>query len=220
MLLDYQTLVIDLVRDDAARITPAQRDSAIARAVLRYSEDRPVDKVEDITGASGQTLALPAGWVAGFSVLKSLESPVGDIPPTFIPVDQWAQYRTPSGEAIQLQNGLPAASTVRATYTTRHTLDASTDTIPLGDRDAVASYAASLLCGQLATFYANDSDSTIQADRVAQTSRSQAYRTRERDLRKAYTDALGVEDKEATPGGVVVQISEARRRQTFFHRQS
>jgi hypothetical protein len=52
----------------------------------------------------------------------------------------------------------------------------------------VAALAASLLCGQLATAYASQSDSTIAADSVQQKSRSELYAAREREyLKQAYT---------------------------------
>ena len=38
---DYVALIEALVRDDAGAISPAQRDDALALAVLRYAEDRP-----------------------------------------------------------------------------------------------------------------------------------------------------------------------------------
>lgn len=205
-LSDYQTLVADLVRDDADRITAGQVDEAIATAVERYSQDRPRMKVEDLAGVSGQRLTLPGAWQADFSELASLEYPVGDIPPTFIEADRWSLYDEPAAQKIMLLDSLPAGSTVRARYTIRHVVDAGTDSITLQHREAVAKYAASQLCGQLAAFYANETDSTIAADSVRQTTKAQAYRDRERDYRKAYLDAVGVEEKTGTPAGVVVNL--------------
>ncbi len=62
-LVDYQTLTDSLVRDDAGKLTPADRDLAIAAAVIRYSKDRPRTKVVDITAPGGHYLPLPTGWV-------------------------------------------------------------------------------------------------------------------------------------------------------------
>jgi hypothetical protein len=67
----------DLVRDDEAASRPPQRDSAIDRAVQRYSTDRPRMKVVDVAAAGGNVLALPAGWEADFSELISVEYPIG-----------------------------------------------------------------------------------------------------------------------------------------------
>lgn len=217
MLSDYQTLVTDLVRDDAARITDEQRDSAIATAVTRYSADRPRRKAEDLTPVSGKLLALPAGWQADFSRLQSIEYPLGEVPPTLIEPDQWAMYLGTSAEQIALVSALPAGSTVRATYTIRHQVDDTTDTIPAEDRDAVARFAAANLCDQLAAFYANDSDSTIQADTAKSEPRSTAYGRRAKQYRDFYLHHLGLDEKNTQPAGAVVATLLPSRRGTFFH---
>lgn len=206
MLSDYQILVTDLVRDDANRISAGQLDAAIATAVARYSQDRPRRKVEDLAGVSGRLLALPVAWQADFSELQSLEYPIGDMPPTLIEADRWSLYDEPAAQKIMLLDSLPSASTVRAVFTIRHTLDVATDTIPLQHREATSRYAASLLCDQLASFYANEGDSTIAADATRNQPKSEAYRNRARDYRKQYQDAVGVDDKTAAPAGVVVNL--------------
>lgn len=206
MLSDYQTLVTDLVRDDADRISAGQLDDAISSAVARYSQDRPRRKIEDLAGVSGRLLALPAAWQADFSELQNLEYPIGDMPPTLIEADRWSLYDEPAAQKIMLLDSLPAASTVRATFTIRHTLDSGADTIPLQHREACAKYAASLLCDQLASYYANEGDATIAADATRNQPKSEAYRSRARDYRKQYQDAVGVDDKTAAPAGVVVNL--------------
>lgn len=203
MLADYQTLVTDLVRDDAGKISVGQRDSAIGGAVERYSQDRPVEKVQDLAGVSGQLIALPAAWEVEFSTLKSLEYPVGDVPPSFLANDTWAFYRDTDALRIMLAASLPAGSTVRAVFTVRHTLTTLVDTIPTSRREAVAKLAAASLCDQLAAFYANDTDSTIGAGMTQGQTKSQAYAARARDYRKQYQDALGVTDKTAQPASAV-----------------
>lgn len=203
MLSDYQTLVTDLVRDDAGKISTGQRDSAIAGAVERYSQDRPVEKAADLVGVSGQLIALPAAWEAEFSTLKSLEYPVGDVPPSFLQNDAWALYRDVDALRIMLAASLPVASTVRAVFTVRHTLTTLVDTIPTNRREAVAKLAAASLCDQLAAFYANDTDSTIGAGMVQGQTKSQAYAARARDYRKQYQESVGVTDTSAAPASAV-----------------
>jgi len=205
-LADYQTLVDDLVRDEAGRVSTTQRDSAIALAVERYSDDRPRTLVEDLTGVSGTLLNLPVAWELDFSRLDSLEVPVGRVPPAILDQDSYAMYLAAAGLKIMLLNGLAAGSTVRATFTARHKLDASNDTLPLRHREATAKWAASMLCDQLAAFYATEQDTTISADRVMGQSKSQAYAARAKDYRKQYLDALGVADKVNGAAGVVVSL--------------
>lgn len=207
MLADYQQLVIDLVRDDAAKIAAAERDRAIAAAVLRYSGDKPDDKVQDLTPESAQVLPLPAAWEIDFSVLLDLEHPIGNVPPTFIAQDRYGLYKAPAATKIHLLDGVAvAANSVRATFTIRHVVDAVTDTVPLQHREPVAAWASALLCDQLAAFYSGGTDASIQADSVQQQSKAQEYSARARVLRKRYLDEIGVEEKKSAPAGVVVNL--------------
>lgn len=208
-LADFQTLVTDLSRDDAGKVSVAQRDAALAQAVERYSQDRPRDKVEDINGLGTQLLDLPAGWQDGFSTLTQLEYPIGNVPPTLVPQDDISIYQTPAGQQIQLRYAVAnAAANVRITYAVKHVLDAGTDTIPASHRTPVAAWAAADLCEQLASFYAGQTDSTIQADAVDHKSKSAEFASRARALRKRYTDELGVNDRRNTASGVVVALTD------------
>ncbi len=78
---------------------------------------------------------------------------------------------------------------VRVTYGAPHLLQGgvdAADTIPLHHRQAVAHYAAYVLCQQLATRYSAERETTIGAD-VAQTeTRARAYAARAKEYRTAY----------------------------------
>lgn len=206
MLADYQTLVTDLVRDDADRIASGQRDAAILAAVLAYSAARPRPRVADIADAAGMLLDLPAGWEEGFSVVTSIEHPVGRVPPALLAPDAWALYRDVDAVRIMLASSLPAGSTARVAFTAPHVVSATEDTVPAPHRAAVAMLAAAMLCDQLAAFYANDSDSTIAVDRAPGQSRSQAYAARARDYRRQYQDAVGAADRLAAPAAAVASL--------------
>lgn len=200
-----QVLIDSLVRDENAKITPNQRDDAIALAVETYSGYRPRKAVEDVTSvAGGQELALPSAWVADFSALSSLEYPIGDVPPSVIAVDEYSFYQTPSTQVIQLINALPAGAIVRATFGIKHTVSTVADTIPTGDRETFCKIAAAHLCDQLAAFYSNNSDSTIAADTVDHKSQAAEYRALANKYRKDFQNALGVDEKTPRPSGVVV----------------
>lgn len=219
MLPDYQTLVDGMVRDDAGKLTPTDRDLAIAAAVIRYGKDRPRSKVEDITAPGGYYLPLPSGWEEGFSKLGSLEYPLGQVPPAYLESGSWGMYNAPVGWQVMVRDSLPAAVSLRASYTIRHVLDATTDTIPETDREAVASYAAAMLADQLASLYSGDSDSTIQADSVNHQSKAAEFAARARALRKRYFDDLGVDAKRNVAAGTVVNLSvnDSRGRDRFTH---
>lgn len=203
MLSDFQSLLGGYVRDDAAKLNLLDTADAIRQAVERYSTDRPRHLVEDLT-AAGALLNLPTGWQADFSELSQLEYPVGRVPPTLIAGDRWSLYASPNGIKIMLLDG--ATGAVRATFTAKHVVSTTEDTVPSSDREAVAKYAAALLCEQLASFYASDTDSTIHADAAPGQTRSQAHLSMAREFRKQYQNAIGVTDRTSTPAGQTVQL--------------
>lgn len=205
-LLDFQTLTDNLVRDDAGKIATADRDSAIALAVSRYSKDRPDKKVEDITAPGGQLLNLPLAWEPDFSTLQALEYPVGQVPPLHLEPEDWALYDAPGVQQIQLAASINAGETVRTSYTIARVVDATTDTIPAANQEVVASYAAAVLCDQLASLYSGDTDSTIQADTVEHQGKAREFAMRAKTFRKRYYDELGIEPKRNVAAGVVVDL--------------
>ncbi len=206
MLADYEQLVAAAVRDDAAKLTSGDISNAIAQAVTRYSKDRPRAKVEDLVAPGGNLLPLPAAWQADFSQLNSLEHPIGNVPPDIIGPGGWAMYREPAGLKIQVLDAVAAAASVRATYTIAHVLSDASDTIPVGDREPVASYAAAILSDQLASLYSNDQDSTIQADSVQHISKAGEFARRAKLLRQRYFDDLGIDTKRNVAAGAVVNL--------------
>jgi hypothetical protein len=68
-LADFTALIADLVRDPDVRISDDQRDRALALAVIRYSQDRPLNMLVNIDAPGGSFLQLPAPWVEGLSAL-------------------------------------------------------------------------------------------------------------------------------------------------------
>lgn len=203
-LADYQTMVDNLVRDDESRITTTQRDNAIDLGRWRYSKDRPVEKVEDVAGLGTRFLDLPPAWVSDFSVVKSIEYPIGDVPPTLI--DSIEFYRSPADLKFFLDTVIPSAVNARVTFTIPHTLDGSTNTIPDKDMEPVASYAASVLCEELSSLYSGDTDSTLAADNVDHQSKAREFSSRARGLRQRYYDALGIDPKRLVAAGAVVDL--------------
>lgn len=209
MLTDYQTLVTELVRDDAGRIVTAERDRAIQMAVQRYSKDIERLKVEDVVVTDANTLPLPAAWEADASELRSLEYPVGDVPPAYLSGERYGLYQKPASTVIMLLDAVAAAASIRVTYTITHVVSVSVDSIPVKDREPVACWASALLCDQLAAFYSGGTDSTIQADSAPGQSRAQEYSARARALRKRYLDELGIDDKRNVAAGAVVNLNAA-----------
>ena len=221
MLADFRTLVDDLVRDRDQVISSTQRDSAIDQAVQRYSGDRPRPVVVDATVAAGPGLDLPAGWQSDFSTIVSVEYPIGSRPPVFLEAADLRLYESPLSVQIQLPDDVNVGDSARLTYTQRHAVDDSTDTVPLQHRLAVSYLAAAILSGQLANYYATSGEPTIAADAVDHHSKSDKFRARERDFRARYLAELGVADKRSGAAGVQVDWDgkDSRGNDRLFHRR-
>lgn len=201
-LSDYQTFVDSLVRDNARVITPAERDRAIGMALQAYGHDMPRSVVEDVTWAAyGYTAALPLQWTARSEVLAA-EYPIGQRPAAAI---EMAVYIEPLLSKLITPNALPAGALVRVTYSTAHSLAdggaAANDTVPTMHREAMASYAAYLLCRQLAAHYSAERDSSINADASNTESRARNYSARANDYRAMYYAGIGKADPQAKGGG-------------------
>jgi hypothetical protein len=209
MLTDYQLLIQQFTAEDAGKLSAEDIARAIDLAVVRYSQDAERLKVEDVTPTDANTAPLPAAWETDFSAIRSLEYPIGKIPAIYLDPARYGLYRTPSATVVRLLDAVRVATgTVRATYTVKHVVSDGTDTIPIQHRDAVSCWAAAMLCDQLATFYAGQSDSTIQADSVDYRGKSAEFAARAKTLRQRYLDALGVEEKRNAGAGVVVNLNQ------------
>jgi hypothetical protein len=183
-LADLQLLVQKMVSEDGGVLTDADRASAIGLAVLRYSGDVPRELVRD-TGwlVEGFLGPLPPDWVDG-STLRSAEYPIGQHPRSLIGV---ALYADAGGSLLVAeQQILPAGAEVRITFAAPHQLDEDTDTIPAMHREAVASYAAHVLCRQLATRYSAEREASVGADHSNTESRARNYAARAKEYRAAY----------------------------------
>jgi hypothetical protein len=193
-LADFQQLVDDMVADQASVITPEVRDRAIEQARVRYSADCERELVEDVTWlVDGFDGPLPTGWSLG-AYVRQAEYPIGHKPPSLV---ELAVYQTPTGQSLAAVEPFEAGSVVRVTYVAPHLLQGgldAADTIPLHHRQAVAQFAAYVLCQQLATRYSAERETAIGAD-VSQTeTRARAYAARAKEYRSAYYIGTGQVD--------------------------
>jgi hypothetical protein len=203
-----RTARADLVRDDAAKLALAEKDRAIAAAVYRYSEDKPQDKVQDVTPASANLLPLPAAWEDGFSTLRSLEYPIGNVPPTLPRPGRYRFYRRRHGEedpdldAVQVA----AANTVRITFTIKHVSRGRRHHTGAAPR-AGGVLGGAICCDQLAAFYSAAGLDHPGGQRAAAVEGAE-YSKRAKELRKRYLDELGIEDKRSAPAGTIVEAKQ------------
>ena len=163
MLSDYRTLVDNLVRDDSGVIAADDRDQAIALAVVRYSTDRPIERVEEVEAAGGPALDLPSGWQPGFSRLVGVVSIRAPFDHRVVGAEL---EQTPAGWRVRLDAPLAAGSTAEVFFTVAHSVTTDEDTIPIKDREAVAGWAAANCMEQLESHYSGMREPTLQADTV------------------------------------------------------
>lgn len=218
-LSDIQTLVDNYVRDASATVSTADRDVAIDLAVQRLSEDKPRTLAEDVVSDGTNFLPLPASWESDFSAIDHLEYPIGNTPPDVIDQSEWSMYLSPTGWKIQTLYAIGSGDSVRVQFTIAHVLDATTDTVLMGQREAVAAYAASIALQQLAAKYTNDGEPTIAADAVDHQNKGRDYALRARDLRKIYFQRLGIKEQKTVAAGAVVDLDlrDSRNRDRLTH---
>jgi hypothetical protein len=217
MLSDYQTLVNRLVRADADDITAEDIDAAIELAVVRYSQDRPRTVVSEVTFSGSLLVELPDAWDDNFSELLGVGPASEVIGTQNIPA---ILADTVNGRRIQLYRSLAIGSALLVSHTRRHAVTDLEDTVPLGDREAAANYAASNLFEQLAALHSGATDATIQADSVDHNSKARDYAARARVARTKYVQHLGLSEQRTQMASAVVNLNttDSRGRDRLFKR--
>ncbi|SRR5579884_47510 len=202
---DFRANVKRKVQDNAGLLTDADFDAFVTQAVRqRYSQDRAQVIVTDVAADGSTLLPLPVlaqqqnapavpVFEVGFSAVKTLEYPIGVVPPSYFLDSDWQYYQTPTGMKLLLLATSPANNElVRVTWTARHADDGSS--VPNQDFEAVCDFASSLCAEALAARYAQTRDNTINADVVNYRTKSQEYLTMAKALRQRYFNALGVDE--------------------------
>lgn len=209
MLADFQALTDNLTRDDTGKISGVHRDLAINEAVKRYAKDRPRLKRQDVVADAQNKLTLPAAWEADFSELRSIEHPLGSVPPNYLAQDRYGLYDEVGTTKLMLLDAVNVGVTLRVEYTITHIVSGVADTIPVDDREAVCLWASALLLDQLAAIFSGTSDSTLQADAVEHGSKARDYAARAKANRARYFAEIGVEEKKNVAAGVMVNLDPA-----------
>lgn len=197
-LADFQQAIQDLIRDKDGVLSLEARNAALNTAVLRYSDDSPRRVPVDEVAIAGSLQPMPAGWEPDVSVLIGVEYPVDLVPQSNLEMGQVRVRGTPTGDRLQLPIDVAAGEILRIVYTTQHTVDGSNDTVPAKHRHAVACLAGSILCGQLAAYYATEGAPLIGADISDHVGKTERFRARKRDLEAEYIRTLGVPEKPVT----------------------
>ena len=124
---EFKEKVLDIVRDDASKLTTEEKERHLQEAVRIYSKHRPREVVKDITGDGTYDYSIAThliSWIKGFSIVKSIEYPAGEREPSYLDEDEFiAPYEKEDGQYIRLLEDAPAATeTMRVIYTALHVL--------------------------------------------------------------------------------------------------
>ena len=103
------------------RWTDDEVDGAIDRAVMEYSIHAPIQQQDDITTTDGET-SIDISSLSGVLKIESVEFPIGDRPKCYQHIQHWAGHLYMEWEG----DGEDA----RVRWLKKHTLDASSTTIP------------------------------------------------------------------------------------------
>ena len=191
----YRTKVGQVIKDTASILDTVDIDAFIAEAVHRYERHRPREMVKNTTGDGNYDYALPSEYIDGFSNIIQIEYPAGERNLATIEDDDWTIYKSEAAIKLRFLHHTPAATeTFETLFTTKHKVNSSTDTIVETDFDAVCNLAGALCCESLASYFSQQSDSTIQADAVEHKTRSQEYASRATRLKKLYIEHLGIKE--------------------------
>lgn len=204
---------LDLVlQDGAGKLADMARQAAVSQAIIgRYSKDAPRELVSDVAGPNpaSNDIALPTAdngattFEDGFSILRAIEYPLGQIPPSMVRDDDWMLYRAPDGLHIRfLATVLSPTDTARVTWTSRHKDDAST--VPDGDFEAVCDLAAAVCFQMLAAQAVQTGDSTLSADVVNYRTKSQEYLALAKQALLRYEKHMGISDADGAGAGAGV----------------
>jgi hypothetical protein len=196
-LQDYYRALEELV-PGSHPIGQVEQLNAINSALALHAKHRPRQIVEDVAGTGGFDYALSgfASWADGFSRIVQVEYPVDDTSPdaSVLEEEDWTIYKKPAGDVLRFLDATPETDeTIRVTYTARHMFD-DDDVCSVAEADdsAVQKLAAALYCRILAAAYAQDDDSTIQADSVDHSSKRREYEAQAGKYRSEYDEHMGL----------------------------
>ena len=189
--VDLVKLKVQFAKQDVLT-DPDDYEKWILEAVKEYSNKRPYKTFKSYTGDNETYFSVPSDWEHGFSHVSQIEYPVESFPPTYIADKDFVYVETDQGWVIRfVNNSYPQLSDIFwLRYTKRHTVNASSSTIPIADKDAVCNLAASLTCQAIAEYYGNTADSTLEADVISYRTRGDEFSARGKELRKLYNDLI------------------------------
>ena len=202
MLADFREILDRmLLQDSAGKLTPAQRDDCLRRAVIQYSIIKPRGRVQIITGNGvAVTFALASDFEEGFSRLLAIEYPVGLADPEYLDAARYFTYRDATTGVLGLRLRdltLPNTKTAYVSYTARHVVTegagtAAQDTVVPADRDPVCHLAAAMGFESLTAAYTQERDASILAEISRGVDQATGYLELARHHRRQFALMMGI----------------------------
>jgi len=169
--------------------------------VSRYS---PRTLVSTLSGDGTYQIALPASWVAGFSVLSAVEHPLDEQEPNWLDAGEYILYPS-QGTATHIQfiARTPDTGTdnIKLIHTAPHAVDGTSSTVPDHEEPAYEFALACICCKVRATEYGQTTDSTLASDAVDYRSKSGEWLALARSFCESASLVLGVDISGTAPGG-------------------
>lgn len=200
------TTIAERVRDAAGKLSLLSVQIALRAALEEYTRDRPREVTISIDGTGSFDYACSAWgaaqtgstastqWVSGQSILRRVVYPYSASSRDLYVLEpgDFDILRLPSGDTLRFKWATPSATEdILLTFTRPHEANADVVTVEAGDVQAVCSLAGACALESLAAYYAQATDSTIDADVVDHRARTGTYLELARALRQAYYAHVG-----------------------------
>jgi len=212
---DFLARLETSLQDTAQMLQPDDKSRLLLQAVRIYSKDKPQKLIHEITGdGSTYLFSLPSSWVEGTStIIGKIEYPADDYQePQYIENDNWIFFKklvtTVTTKYIRFVSFTPQSGKVaRFEYTVPHTLDDTTNTIDDNDIEAVIALASAICFWALAAKFAQSTDSSIDADVIDYTRKTDLYKDLAKEKAALYNSLMGLgsEAKGNTAAGVQIK---------------
>lgn len=180
--------------------TNARIDEAALQAVERYSQDRPrrLTTAAAAVGAATYNLALPTGWVEGFSEVENIEYPVPTTRafPVYLPRNQWGIVTGTDGASVirSFVAEFSPSSNYSIVFTAPRAVKdldgAAASTVPAGDESAFVKLTAAKALLILAASTASETDSSIGVDVAGHREKADRYRSLAKDFAADYEKSM------------------------------
>jgi len=211
-----KTTALRLAQVDLAKLGTGADEDALDMAMTRYNQDAPrvVSAVLDVADGGA---VLPEAFDWDFSGINQVEYPFGQRPPHYLRSEDYYTYNDDTVSRIELEAG--SGDELRIWYTVPHLATAEAYTLPSHHTEAVASWAAAILCEMEASRLSGKNTPTLAADSQNQQDPARAFASRAKTLRQRYLDELGIDPKRNVPASVDVAFTarDTRGRRRLTH---